>query len=270
MQRTHPPNGRTCEHYFIGDLSLSPSVYQSSDMRSNANPIESKLHGHLLMVVRGVGHTPIASRASSIALDTAIALLPRMVHRNNVYSSHHVCDDLMHLLEACRAALMAAIQTDARVDQLAAVVTLVHIVWPTAVVAHVGNCRAYHYRSGYVDQITSDHTMANRLVSAGALSSRRALESRLRNVVWNVVGTHTDHFAPEIAEVHLNVGDALVLCTDGVAAAANHEDIKQSLQSTDSAKQACQQLLSNADRRAMNEDATVIVARFPTTESNRS
>jgi serine/threonine protein phosphatase PrpC len=85
-------------------------------------------------------------------------------------------------------------------------------------------------------------------------------------VVWNVVGTHSKHPAPECTELTLALGDTLVLCSDGLVTATRDEEICQALEQTTSAEAACESLFAYGRQRGFQDDATAIIARFSTTQ----
>ena len=104
--------------------------------------------------------------------------------------------------------------------------------------------------------------MARRLLEAGQLSFTRVRQSDLRNVIWNLIGTQTNDTLPEFTEIALAVGDAIVLCSNGLTDALGLDDITNALEVEESAERTCERIMSAAERRGLNDDATVVVARF--------
>ena len=51
--------------------------------------------------------------------------------------------------------------------------TMAYVLWPRLYVVHAGDSRCYLHRRGQFAQLTNDHTVAQRMVSAGCVRSRR-------------------------------------------------------------------------------------------------
>jgi len=100
----------------------------------------------------------------------------------------------------------------------------------TAWWAHVGDSRIYHLRSGHVIRRTRDHSHVELLVQEGLISSLQAQSHPMRNYVEACLGG--DPLLPEMLigrSIHLQKGDALLVCSDGFWANLLDEDIAASL-----------------------------------------
>jgi len=80
----------------------------------------------------------------------------------------------------------------------------------------VGDSRAYLVRGGKIEQLTTDHSLAQALVEARTISAEEAKEHRFRNVLWKYLGTREVGDGPEIKNLFIRPGDRLLLCTDGL------------------------------------------------------
>ena len=67
-----------------------------------------------------------------------------------------------------------------------------------------------------LEQLTTDHTIAQKMLDAGALSEDDAAISRWRHVLWNCVGGGDERVRPEAILSRLEVGDTVLLCSDGL------------------------------------------------------
>jgi protein phosphatase len=81
--------------------------------------------------------------------------------------------------------------------------------------AHVGDSRLYILRDGVLEQITTDHSLVQKLVDIGQLTPREARVHRHRNIIDRAVG-----FEPTVdidCEIcPLNPDDIVLACTDGL------------------------------------------------------
>lgn len=120
-----------------------------------------------------------------------------------------------------------------------------------AVVAHVGDSRAYLWRNGVLAQLTEDHRLGRHTLSrtVGGRPSR---------------GETT----PDVRELTLAPGDVLALTTDGVHDSLTPEALSHllSLASTSRptplpAAEASQQLVSEADEAGSTDNLTALVVQ---------
>ena len=100
--------------------------------------------------------------------------------------------------------------------------TLAALFGGLAVIAHVGNSRAYRYREGRLEQVTKDHTIVSELIRAGILSSGKARRHPHRNVLTRALGTQP-HVEADIQTIELCPEDKLLLCSNGLWASFTHD-----------------------------------------------
>ena len=140
--------------------------------------------------------------------------------------------------------------------------TIAYVVWPRLYIVHVGDSRAYLLRDTHFEQITTDHTLAQQSVESGHLSESEARTSRLSHVLWNALGDESYAVQPEIHKATLQLGDKLLVCTDGLTRHVHDHDIRQLLQQDKPAKALCEELIDAANRAGGFDNITAIVAQF--------
>jgi PPM family protein phosphatase len=98
---------------------------------------------------------------------------------------------------------------------MATTASAVLVAGSTAVVAHVGDSRVYFLRGKGLSQLTLDHSWVEEQVRAGTLSASDARQHPWRNVVTRALAGGDD---PEVdvREIGLEIGDRLLLCSDGL------------------------------------------------------
>lgn len=81
--------------------------------------------------------------------------------------------------------------------------------------AHVGDSRLYILRDGVLEQITTDHSLVQKLVDIGQLTPREARVHRHRNIIDRAIGFES---SVEVDyEIYPLTSDDIVLaCTDGL------------------------------------------------------
>lgn len=82
--------------------------------------------------------------------------------------------------------------------------------------AHLGDSRAYLFREGEVQQLTSDHRVIQPMLDRGEISEDEARTHPMRNVLTRSVGVEAD-VAVTRTEVPIEHGDRILLCSDGLS-----------------------------------------------------
>jgi protein phosphatase len=85
-----------------------------------------------------------------------------------------------------------------------------------ALVAHVGDSRAYRWRNGRLEQITRDHSWVGEQIAAGAMTEEDARRHPWRNLVTRALAGAEDPDI-EISPIALEPGDRILLCSDGLS-----------------------------------------------------
>jgi serine/threonine protein phosphatase PrpC len=123
-----------------------------------------------------------------------------------------------------------------------------------------GDSRAYLVRDGTIAQITRDHTEVEELLAAGSLTLEQAKTWPRRNVITRAIGVF------DVPEIDMNYGtlepnDTFVLCSDGLTAHVETDEIQEIVKSNGS-KEACSELIRRTLARGATDNVTVIVVKY--------
>ena len=142
---------------------------------------------------------------------------------------------------------------------MATTLTAVVLCQRRAILAHVGDSRAYFLRGEKIRQITRDQSFVQALIQSGALSEDDALQSPFRNVILQAIGRKT---SVEVAldAIDLTSGDLLLLCTDGLSEKVRPEEMAERLSSS-SLSEAVEGLIALANERGGEDNITALAAR---------
>ncbi|WP_309114498.1 protein phosphatase 2C domain-containing protein [Saccharothrix sp.] len=125
--------------------------------------------------------------------------------------------------------------------------------------AQLGDSRAYRLRSGLLELLTVDHTMA----WLGAVHGWWPHDSPQAHAagyqLTRYVG-HSSHPDPDLLHIRPQAGDVYLLCTDGVAEQVPYYRILDILR-TSSPEQAVRSLLADSESAGGNDNATAIVVK---------
>ncbi len=127
-------------------------------------------------------------------------------------------------------------------------------------IAHVGDSRAYLFRSGTLTRLTQDHSLVEELVKRGKLTQAQAAEHPQRSIITRALGPEP---TVEVdTRTHLvHDGDIVLLCSDGLTSMITEERVAEVLGRDDSLERAAQQLIDDANQAGGRDNITVILFR---------
>jgi PPM family protein phosphatase len=200
----------------------------------------------LYVVADGMGGHRGGQVASRVALETLESLasegsgtLPENVHgANKAVWDRSVEDE--------RLAGMGTTLTGAQIDGA------------SALIAHVGDSRAYLLRDGELRQLTADHTLVARMVKSGEITEAEAEVHPHKNVLTRALGTDEEVEVDEDS-IALVDGDRLLLCSDGLTGMVTEDQIQAILENSDQPQQAADRLVKAANRAGGIDNITVVV-----------
>lgn len=253
------------DQFLIGDLSKSMRIHDTSLGLDHQSQFFGGTQGRLFVVADGMGGHAAGERASTLAIDSLVDYLLntlRWLFRLEAGDEEDFLDDLKEALEYSQSALSAEADVIPGHRGMGTTLTMAYIVWPRLYVVHAGDSRCYLFRDSRLWQITKDHTMAQKFVDEGALKPEEMGHSRWNSMVWNVLGGNDEELNPEAQKVELGIGDALLLCTDGLTRHVSDAEIARELGRDLPAADVCRQLVAAANDGGGLDNITVVVARF--------
>jgi serine/threonine protein phosphatase PrpC len=198
----------------IGKCTLLGNYRENNEDAIDVKPFPDLT---ICIVADGMG----GQQAGEIASKQAIDALPRELKKNLGSAT-----DIEETKQIIRRAI---VHTNAVIMEMAALdrdlanmgTTVVAAVWRKGsnvmFIASVGDSRAYHIRSGKIEQLTIDHSIAQALVEAKTISAAEARVHRYRNVLWKYLGSKEVGEGPEVKAISIRAGDVFLLCTDGLS-----------------------------------------------------
>ncbi len=129
-----------------------------------------------------------------------------------------------------------------------------------ACVANIGDSRAYWIENGSIKQITEDHSLVAKLVSAGKLTKEEARNHSKSNLLYRTIGSD-DNLKVDTFEIDVRKSGCLLLCSDGLWGEVEDEDIRRICAAERSAKAACSRLIQMANLSGGKDNITAVVVR---------
>lgn len=139
-------------------------------------------------------------------------------------------------------------------------VTLAFVQGNHVVIGHVGDSRAYHIHASNrtMEQITVDHSFVEAMIAAGHITRAEAEEHPMKHVLYRALGQGLE-LDVDVYEAHIEVGDRLVLCSDGLTLHVQPEEIAQIALAETSPEVASRRLIELANLRGGRDNVTVVV-----------
>lgn len=212
------------------------------------------LDAGVFAVCDGMGGAAAGEIASRIAVDTLIERLCAVV----------TMDDRRKALEESIAAANRLVYAQASKDDslrgMGTTLVAVAIQNGCALIGHVGDSRCYLFRKSRLIRETNDHSLVDEQVRMGHMTQEDADRSPLRNVITRAIGTQKTVEA-DIADLPLEPGDMLLLCSDGLTREVPEDSIAAILQQPGTLNELCQKLIDAADAAGSHDNVTAVLVR---------
>ena len=89
---------------------------------------------------------------------------------------------------------------------------------------HIGDSRAYLLRGGEMRQLTHDHTFVQSLIDEGRITEEQSRTHPHRNLILKALDG-IRHEEPDLFEIPAEVGDRVLLCSDGACGTLTDEQM---------------------------------------------
>ena len=216
----------------------------------------------LAMVADGVGGGVKGEEASRLALEAVtqyVAGTMRCYYATGGEDDMEFTRSLQDAALQCSGEVRRRGEEDPDYQGMATTLTLFLGVWPKAYLLQVGDSRCYVFRNGELRQLTRDQTMAQELMDIGVLKPADAAGTRFaRTLSSSIGGRLTD---PVVTRIDMTWGAVILLCSDGLTGHVSDERIRERLRTMSSARQVCEDLLSDALDGGGSDNITIIVGR---------
>ena len=165
----------------------------------------------IFVVADGMGGHVAGEVASRVAVEAAIdAVRDQPV-------PDRVCDEQRVLANATIAANVAVVEEAERrnLHGMGTTLTLLRIRSSSAIIANVGDSRAYSLTSSSMRALTQDQTLVALMLANGMITRDEAARHPERHVLTQALGTR-DRIEPQIVKTTFHRGTRLLLSTDGL------------------------------------------------------
>jgi len=208
----------------------------------------------------GHGHGDVASRLAVEAIRESL-VGDRPSTRRLWGRARSVSESTQRLRRALTRAnehLLLAVEDQPSLTGMGTTTVALLVEGGWAVLAHVGDSRAYRLSRGGLRLLTTDHTWVAEQVNAGNLSEEQARSHPYKSVVTRALGGDRE-VRVELAELELAAGDVFLLCSDGLTGMVSEDRILRRLTESPSLEEACRGLVYDANRNGGRDNITALV-----------
>lgn len=146
---------------------------------------------------------------------------------------------------------------DPATEGMGSTAVLVLIADRIARFAHVGDSRAYLFRDGRLTQLTTDHTIVQKMVEAGMLSAEEAADHPSSSILDRAIGARPTVKVDTSEVLQLKHGDGILLCSDGLSGYVAHAAIECVLRSEATVQQIPERLVGLALEKGGKDNVSV-------------
>lgn len=208
----------------------------------------------LLSVCDGMGGGQGGEVASGLAVT---ALRRALATVDPPFDRDHAGRALIAAVEGANRVVRSAAKS-LRLHGMGTTATAALVLGPLALVAQIGDSRAYVLRNGRLGQLTRDQSLAQQMIEAGLLRPEDARDFEHGNIILQALGT-SDSVLVDLTWARLCRGDRLLLCSDGLWGELTDELIAQKLAAAPSAPEACRALVDAANLAGGSDNVTAVV-----------
>ena len=206
---------------------------------------------HLMLVADGMG----GHAAGELASSTAVAIMAQL---DKPMSSSDAELAFVAAINQIGSELASVIKSDPERAGLGTTLSASYWDGKELTIAHVGDSRVYLFRDKQLTQLTKDDTFVQTLVDAGQITAQDALTHPQRSLLLQAVDG-TSQPKPNFIKEELQLGDRLLLTTDGLTAVLSEIEIAQILNDSDLVG-VVTKLIEETNEKGAPDNVTVIVA----------
>src|SRR4051812_1352055 len=125
---------------------------------------------------------------------------------------------------------------------------------------HVGDSRIYRCSETGLERVSTDHSVVQALVDAGAITEERALTHPQRHMITKALG-FGDRGGADYTYLPVEPGQRFLMCSDGLTGEVLDARIGELLASGTDDQALADRLVAEADPTAAQDNVTVVVVR---------
>ena len=223
-------------------------------------------HG-IFVVCDGMGGMAAGEVASKMGVDTVLDYFRKAAANGNFPEIGKKAEDLSQMANAlgssihlANSIIHEAATSDSARSGMGSTIVGVYVKEKFLSIGHVGDSRIYRIRKGSIEQLTEDHSLVMEQVRRGLITQEEADRSDMQNIIIRALGSE-DIVEPDLEDLVLEVGDIVLLASDGLTRHVKKDRILELVQASRSIEQAVDALIGAARQGGGNDNITCVMVR---------
>ncbi|MEO0322099.1 MAG: protein phosphatase 2C domain-containing protein [Myxococcota bacterium] len=256
------------DQFVVATLERSMRLEQCGYPENDGQQLSDGGTGRLMMVADGMGGQAGGEVASAVVVDAMLSYASTMMpwlRAASDQAGRSLADGLREAVLRSKRRMQDVARRKGFDRDMGTTLTLGYVAWPTLYLVHVGDSRAYLHRGGEMIRLTRDHNLAETMIRQKVMTEEEAQNSRFASVLTNAVTSSNEELEVELHQLELQLGDKLLLCTDGLYGEVTEGDIAGRLLHvvTPDLVAPCVESLVDAAKQAGGRDnVTAVLAYF--------
>jgi serine/threonine protein phosphatase PrpC len=211
----------------------------------------------LLVVCDGMGGAKSGNVASRLAAEVFVGEIRRMQRAD--MDADQIEYVMREAVELANSAVFEQSKVSTDFEGMGTTLVAAWVTKQAAVIANVGDSRAYIFDPEGIRFVTVDHSLVEMMVQRGDITREQAKNHPGKNLITRAVGTESS-VSCDIYHQPLKPGDALLLCSDGLSNVMADQEILFEVVHGVQKEGCCQRLLDIAKGRGAPDNVTVVLA----------
>lgn len=226
------------------------------------------------VVADGIG----GHRAGEVAAELAVNYITMSVAESNAKKPQKILENAIHDASQAIASHSAGKNDE---EGMGATCACAWIIENRLYTAYVGDTRIYLLRGKYIQRLTIDHTWVQEAYEKGIITAEQIHNHPNVHVIRRHLGGiklprvdfrlriddgETDEESVNNQGFHLQPGDTILLCSDGLTDLVWDDEIRNTIRSKKDLKSAAEALVSVANQRGGHDNITVVLMAMPRVE----
>lgn len=202
--------------------------------------------GCLMVVADGMGGQNAGEVASAIAIDTVQKMFAPGCLTDDVISKPSTIKDYLRtVISKADLNVKKYSQGHPEAEGLGSTIVMAWAIGETLYVGWLGDSRAYSYMPGQgVMRLSKDHSYVQQLVDKGVLTDIEAMNHPNSNIITRSLGDMAQKARADVGEFHLEEGEIILLCSDGLCGVCTDDEIANVLSEESDDLQICRERLT--------------------------
>jgi serine/threonine protein phosphatase PrpC len=220
----------------------------------------------IFVVCDGMGGQAAGEVASKIAVDTVLGYFREESKRSGaevlgveIAEVSQLANALANAVQLANKAIRAASAQESASAGMGCTLVAARVEGNLFSIAHVGDSRIYLIRGGAIQQLTTDHSLVMEQVRRGMITLEEAEHFEMQNVIVRALGSE-DSVEPDLADLSLEEGDTLLLCSDGLSRYVKDAAMLEVIKGK-SLEEACDALIDAAKSGGSDDNITCLLIR---------